>query len=215
MFKLTSLGCNLNVHTINQNRNVRPREQSWCLTFLFFCVFCMPLQFIHSRGHLCLRRQAIWNDNKGFALYRCFQVNEKQALWCHLCLKKDPRLKKMLYFSQVLKKYVFYWMSFNSSTHRHMFHWHLWSYHWGRGQCRCNHPVCFCTADLNDTPSVCTHLYLRVKRVAKRACDCVFFFRFKRRIHIKCLKAWISHLYSGGSWAESPARRHIGSYRWC
>lgn len=46
------------------------------------------------------------------------------------------------------------------NTHLHMSHWHLWSYHWGTGQCRCNHPVCFYTADLIDTPSVCTRLCL-------------------------------------------------------
>lgn len=46
-------------------------------------------------------------------------------------------------------------------AYRYRSRWPLWSSRWGTGRCRCNPPVCFYTADLCDTPSACTRLYLR------------------------------------------------------
>lgn len=153
-------------------------------------------------------------------------------LGIHRCLQQatedeDVKMKplRLQFFLKFVLKRMFSALSrYTVDTHLRRSHWRLWSYHWGTGQCRCNHPVCFYTADLNGKPSACTRLYLRwwereqvkCRTDLTRAFDCVVSsnaIKLKKRALFGEVKQ--PHLYSVGSWAESPARRHIGNFQSC
>lgn len=108
------------------------------------------------------------------------------------------------------------------STDLHMSHWHLWSYHWGTGQYKCNLRGYFYTVDLIDKPAACTHLYLGWHQGEKKSQQivlgesmwCYWLKKLSLYWSSKIVTIiMLSHLYSVGFWVESPAHRRSDNYQ--